>query len=694
MRLLDLSIVNFRQFYGKQRLEFANVDPNRNVTLIHGYNGSGKTALLNAFVWCLYGKTTDDLESPELLVNERALSDAGPEEEVPIQVSLRFRARGDVYLAERTAGMPKTERGAVQSKPKLVLRRISANGEAESLEAPQLRIDQLLPADLYPFFFFNGERVERLASPNAYDEVEQGVKTLLDVEIYDRSMGHLRQWAYAELAKELRSYGNDEAKRVVDQEEQQRAEQTTLKERLALQQRNRAELDSEIALIEQKQREMASVSELVFQRDAALARHKDVESRIRDHRTDAARRLSKDGYLAFGEHVFARTAELVSQARQRGELPAKVKPQFVDDLLSEGRCICGRPVADGTPEHDKLVQWRGATGLAALEEAISQTNSALISLRERRRQYFEDIARIQAATSESYADRGRLADQIAELDAKIGDPSNSYDAAELEQKRQVVIRRREDERVTIARTTEKLEELDVSLRALQQQIERLKIEDAKAALVQHQMHVVTRIAEAMESIYMIQKQDVREELAKSVEAIWKDAAVKDYKASVTADFRLELTKSVGGITQPVHGASTGEKQVLALSFVGSLVRKAKQNEERNLEEGKLGGKELRVGGEYPLVMDSPFGALEDDYRRKVAEWVPKLAGQVVMMVSKTQWRDEVEGAVRPRVGREYVLELHTPKADSDRSIEIKGSEFPYVRSSSENIEQTIIREVN
>jgi DNA sulfur modification protein DndD len=663
--------------------------------LIHGYNGSGKTALLNAFVWCLYGRTTADLESPHLLANEHSLAVAPEGVEVPVQVRLRFRVRGEVYIAERTAGVRRAPAGAVQqTEPKLVLRRIGTSGESELQEAPQLRIDQLLPPDLYPFFFFNGERVERLASPNAYDEVEQGVKTLLDVEIYDRSMHHLRDWIYSELGKELRSYGNDEAKRAVDEEEQKRAEQAQQHERLGQHQRNEAELASEIALIEQKQREMASVGELVLQRDAALARQGDVESRIREHRADAARRLSRDGYLAFGEQVFARTAALVSQARQRGELPAKVKPQFVDDLLSAGECICGRPLADASPERGRLIHWRGATGLADLEEAISQTNSSVTSLRERRRLYFEDIARIQAATSEAYAEKRRLDDQAAELDAKIGDPGNGYDAAELEQKRQALLRRREDERVSRLRTKEKLDELDEALRALQQRIERLKIENEKAALVQHQMHVVTRIANAMEAIYMIQKQDVREELARSVEMIWKDAAVKDYKASVTPEFRLELTKSVGGIVQPVHGASTGEKQVLALSFVGSLVRKAKQNEDRNVGENTLGGKELKVGGEYPLVMDSPFGALEDDYRRKVAEWVPTLAGQVVVMVSKTQWRDEVEDAVRPRVGREYVLELHTPKPDAERSIEIRGQTYPYVRTSSENVEQTIIQEVN
>ena len=87
---------------------------------------------------------------------------------------------------------------------------------------------------------------------------------------------------------------------------------------------------------------------------------------------------------------------------------------------------------------------------------------------------------------------------------------------------------------------------------------------------------------------------MRKSLDRQVSDIWTDAAVKDYKASVSEDFRLELHKQVGGKTQPVHGASTGEKQILALSFVGALVRRAKRNAERSKDSNNT--TDLIVGG--------------------------------------------------------------------------------------------------
>lgn len=63
MILEKLVLDNFRQFYGRQEIVFSQSD-DKNVTIIHAENGFGKTTLLNAFLWVLYGKRslTNDFE--------------------------------------------------------------------------------------------------------------------------------------------------------------------------------------------------------------------------------------------------------------------------------------------------------------------------------------------------------------------------------------------------------------------------------------------------------------------------------------------------------------------------------------------------------------------------------------------------------------------------------------------------------
>lgn len=54
MQLLNIKIRNFRQ-YKDVDLELAYGEGNK-LTVILGENGYGKTTLIRAFVWCLYGK--------------------------------------------------------------------------------------------------------------------------------------------------------------------------------------------------------------------------------------------------------------------------------------------------------------------------------------------------------------------------------------------------------------------------------------------------------------------------------------------------------------------------------------------------------------------------------------------------------------------------------------------------------------
>ena len=97
MMLRSLMLENFRQFYGVQTIEFAATE-DHNVTVVYGANGAGKTALLNAFTWCFYNKTTEGFERPTELVNHRAWAEASQGDSVPARIVVNFEHREpDLY---------------------------------------------------------------------------------------------------------------------------------------------------------------------------------------------------------------------------------------------------------------------------------------------------------------------------------------------------------------------------------------------------------------------------------------------------------------------------------------------------------------------------------------------------------------------------------------------------------------------
>ena len=73
MKIEFMRIENWRSFYGKNEI-FFSTDAEKNVTLVRAENGVGKTSLLAALNWCLFGilPNEDDFQNPKSLVNSYA----------------------------------------------------------------------------------------------------------------------------------------------------------------------------------------------------------------------------------------------------------------------------------------------------------------------------------------------------------------------------------------------------------------------------------------------------------------------------------------------------------------------------------------------------------------------------------------------------------------------------------------------
>ena len=112
MKIESLSINNFRQFCGEVTLELST-DPDKNVTVVHGANGSGKTSLLNAFKWCFYGQTDFDTLNENIL-NEAAIQSV-PEEGGVIDLSIVLY----VNILVRISGASRID-GAARSVTKVL----------------------------------------------------------------------------------------------------------------------------------------------------------------------------------------------------------------------------------------------------------------------------------------------------------------------------------------------------------------------------------------------------------------------------------------------------------------------------------------------------------------------------------------------------------------------------------------------
>ena len=142
MKLKKIVLENFRQFYGKQEINLETSDE-ANVIVIHGENGAGKTTILEAFSWCLYGKI--DLVQSQNILNEKVFNSLSDGMSSNAKVVLLFEDRHREYLVARTVQVKK--HGNIQyHTPSEQTFEVKQNGTV--ITSPANAIDKIMSKEL------------------------------------------------------------------------------------------------------------------------------------------------------------------------------------------------------------------------------------------------------------------------------------------------------------------------------------------------------------------------------------------------------------------------------------------------------------------------------------------------------------------------------------------------------------------
>jgi len=62
MRIQDITLTNYRLYKGSNKILFKADEDGRNIYLVSGENGFGKTTFLHSLLWCLYGRLMADID--------------------------------------------------------------------------------------------------------------------------------------------------------------------------------------------------------------------------------------------------------------------------------------------------------------------------------------------------------------------------------------------------------------------------------------------------------------------------------------------------------------------------------------------------------------------------------------------------------------------------------------------------------
>ena len=642
MLLNQLKVTNFGPFYSDHVI-LLDVSPSAPVTIIHGENMRGKTSLMNAIRWCLYGDAMARAgrRMPTVnLINIDALASG----ELYMSVTLDFTHHGIRYELERHVQSTFRPTLDAHLENKASLKR---DGQFVAERNIQETIAGILHDDIARFFLFDGEMLDHyealVTDPDTRtDLLRQSIERILGLPAIRGALEDLdsllndatrRQRRAVRQANKARKLSRDADKvettlitleaDITDLESQKERYQQRIDE-LNEQRRKHLNIESDVQQAEELDDQIAQSERQLEQL------RKDIQSLIADAWAEpAATRASSLLQTLETEHEHSRVAE-----HRTRTLDFQIKS--LRRVLNERTCpVCGhktdRPERDDIQvEVANLIQKRDAIEFSA--EDYDNRATVIRDLRE-----FTSNTKLQIIREKEMMFR-RVKLQARKLKRQLDDTAE---------------RLRDHNRTEVRRVQQEYEKLVGDLRELNNDLSekaayrkesradqsRIAAEISKLPEADSRIATESSIYSALKQGYSATVQEFRDSLRTVVERqaseIFRRLTTEhDYDRLVINDqYGLAIFDSDGNF---IRERSAGAEQVVALALIAALNRSA-----------------VREG---PIVMDTPFGRLDTVHRKNILRFIPTMGSQVVLMVQSGEF--DIDRDLRHldgKIARQYRL---------------------------------------
>ena len=659
MQISQVIIENLGPFRGRHTFDVApNTAPGERkpVILISGHNGAGKTTFLDAVRLCLHGQRALGLTSRQdyaadirSRMHERPNGDVARFASVTLTIEHVEAGSPRLYVVERR--WERDDRGNIAEHLKLL-----QDGEAlDELYEDQYEtfLNELVPVGLAEFFFFDGERIQRLARDDHGEELANSIRELLGLDLVAKLQ--------SDLGYLLRNNGTSPKSRRLANDYQAAeaalgdidtqittltAEQDLLEEQA---------LGIERDIVAEETQLAAEGGEFASKRIQLIEERATWEVKLGAARTELADIAA--GLLPFAlapklskalEQQLRAEAEALQDAAAAGQLEKRldgIVTQFRDPTFWKQEL--GPRGSASTA--DRLATAAIRVVSAALAKAAPRKASPMV----------HDV---------SEGERSELLATLAEAQAELSERTNRASRAAEGAARKIqsinhsVDRTPSDE--ILAPILDRLREKQADLTAvrshqavLTDRVERLARDRERATntltRVGDQAETAGKRSKALASaasarsalLAFEQELSVRRvrRLNDEVTACFKTLSRKeDYCSAITFDPVSFATTFIGrdGVRIPKSRLSAGEKQIFAISVLWGL--------------GRVAGREI------PVIIDTPLARLDQEHRSRIVEhYFPHASHQVIILATDSEIDEAAFAAIEDSVAVRYDLQFDT-----------------------------------
>ena len=668
MLLKRIELENFRQFRHPTSIKFAT-DEKKNVTIILAENGVGKTTLAQAFQWVLYANV-DGFKNKSIL-NLKEEKEMTPGDSKDVEVKLEIIHSNIEYTICRTQRYIKEGSGTTRRLPsEIKISYIGKDGQVEFIEDSRklTTIKEILPEELSKYFFFDGERINRMSTEinnkGKSSDFADAVESLLGLKPLKQIINHMNPRSstsvIGKFEKEIDSNG-DQTSRKLSEEiyelndkidfAEKRLEEITVLMSDYNQKRDRIKNDLIKSADVERLQEKANQLEKEIETDRKLKQEKIIKL-LKEFDTLTPiflqRKLIKDAI-----------SELNKAEKVDAGIPF-VRDETIKFLLNRKKCICGTDLSDNTSEVVrhllKEIELVPPIAIGGSIKKFVDKSREKINLSEDFYDNFKlgysDIRRYTNNIQENEDERSKIDDtilknsKVSEFKREQIDCEEQLDKLEREKFKLI-------ENIAI---NKKERDNAISER------DRLTVVNEKNQKLQIYRKYATIIYNHIESTYRREETKTREELKDAINKLFEKIYGKGMYINVDEQYHIKvLVNELGeaeGFSNIDIDYSTAQSYSVIFAFIVGIIDLAKKRT-KAIEE------HLIETEEYPLVMDAPLSAFDRRRIKNICNTIPDIARQVIIIIKDTDGNIAKEN-LGDSIGKEY--EIRPQEYSAENSV--------------------------
>jgi DNA sulfur modification protein DndD len=646
---------NYKTYYGHQEINLYipaeyRTGEKKNIILIGGLNGAGKTTILKAILYILFGKRgMSESEYKKLfsnVINNKFFDEGGRD----CSISLVLESdKGEDWELKVSWSFDNYKRVIQESRDIEVRKPGMRRGKfarIENIEAFNRLIDKMIPYHAAPFFIFDGEEIKDIILRQNSQEMKESIHKITGMETYKLLLTDLK--AIQSNLQQSLARSVDIKKRDAIQTELNEVEEEIKKLESRIDKEESEKKKLEFLINEAKEKRNQKIYQNSKSRETIVKKLAKVTTEY-ENKQKLFSQLFKEnavGLLLVNKIKLLQDRLKLENSEQNKKmlLEASLTPyrSFMNQLLEKP---ISPPLSNEQLEQIKKI----GEEIWLKENNIKNQNKDFVEYHDISNRDYQYLINLSVKGKDKLILLVNLMErqkrEIEQYEAEIANAPEEVDISEENAKIDLLSKKIGEHELKIKASFQKLRKFKDLKGNLLNQITRLSVQSNDFTEIKQRLDQVNKIVAAFEQYVhettVMKAEYIREEFSKMLKQLFRkqdefgkiDFDINSYSIRLFNDRGQEIS---------IQDRSAGEMQMISSALIWALTKASDLS--------------------LPMVIDTPLGRLDSYHRNHLIEYYYKeLSEQVIILSTDTEITKDYVELMKNNSYKQYMLDYDQQK---------------------------------